>query len=130
MVTRRGEEWAWPVTPAAVWSQSRRQAMPKGQRERGACQALVEGGDWERVLGRLVPGWEERAREHKAFERRREVRGAGDLLRLVLGAAVQGWGQPLVASWAALVGIGQLSGEAVGKRVRKARAWLSAEVGL
>jgi len=82
------------------------------------------------VLERLVPGWEGRAQEYKAFERRREVRSAGDLLRLVLGAAVQGWGQPLVASWAALVGIGQLSGEAVGKRVRKARAWLSAEVGL
>jgi hypothetical protein len=78
----------------------------------------------------MVPGWEERAREYKAFARRREVRSAGDLLRLVLGAAVQGWGQSLVASWAALVGIGQLSGEAVGKRMRKARAWLSVEVGL
>jgi len=78
----------------------------------------------------MVPGWEERAREHKAFRRRRVVQSAGDLLRLVLGAAVQGWGQPLVASWALLVGIGPLSGEAVGKRVRQARAWLSVEVGL
>jgi hypothetical protein len=91
---------------------------------------VVAGGDWERVLERLVPGWAERARESKAFERRRAVQSAGDLLRLVVGAAVQGWGQPVVASWAALVGIGQLSGEAVGKRVRKARAWLSVEVGL
>jgi hypothetical protein len=35
-----------------------------------------------------------------------------------------------VASWAGLMEIGQLSGEAVGKRVRRARAWLSVEVGL
>lgn len=105
--------------------------MPRGRRERRACQGqLVEGSDWERVLARLPRGWEERARAHGAFERRRAVRTAGDLLRLVLGAAVQGRGQRLVASWADVAAIGRLSGEAVGKRVRKARAWLSAEVGL
>jgi hypothetical protein len=103
--------------------------MPRSRRERGACQA-VEGRDWERVVARLVPGWEARAREYKAFERRRAVRCAGDLLRLVLTAAVQGWSRPLVASWADLINLGQLSGEAVGKRVRKARAWLGVEVGL
>jgi len=105
--------------------------MPQGKRERRACQVgLVAGGDWERVLERLPDGWEERARAHGAFARRREVRSAGDLLRLVLGVAVFGWGQRLVAGWAAVAGIADLSGEAVGKRVRQARAWLSAEVGL
>jgi hypothetical protein len=105
--------------------------MPKGRRERDACQTGATGrGDWERLLGRLAPGWEARAREHRAFVRRREVRSAGDLLRLVLGAATQGWGQRLVAAWAELAGLGHLSGEAVGKRVRRARAWLGVEVGL
>jgi hypothetical protein len=103
--------------------------MPTSRTERGACQRMVTD-DWELVLERLVPGWEARAREHKAFKRRRAVRCAGDLLRLVLNAAVQGWGHPLVASWAALLDIGQLSGEAVGKRVRQARVWLGVEVGL
>jgi Transposase DDE domain len=103
--------------------------MPRGQQERGVCQG-TGSGDWGRMLERLAPGWEGRAREHEAFVRRREVKSAGDLLRLVLSAAVQGWSRPLVASWAALLGMGHLSGEAVGKRVRQARAWLGAEVGL
>jgi Transposase DDE domain len=105
--------------------------MPTREPERRACQAaeLVAGSDWERLLGRLVPGWEERARTCGAFERRRAVRCAGDLLRLVLGVAVFGWGQQLVAGWAEVVGLAHLSGVAVGKRMRQARAWLSAEVG-
>jgi hypothetical protein len=105
--------------------------MPQGRRERKACQSkLVAGSDWEQVLERLPPGWEERARACGAFVRRRAIGSVGDLLRLVLGAAVLGWGQRSVAGWADLAGIASVSGEAVGKRVRHARAWLSLEVGL
>lgn len=107
--------------------------MPREERERRTCQGrgtLEDRGDWERVVTRLPAGWEERAREHKAFERRREVRCSGDLLRLVLGTAVPGLSHRLAAWWADRVGIGQLSDVAVGQRLRKARAWLSAEVGL
>jgi hypothetical protein len=106
--------------------------MPRKRRERGACQArraVAAGGDWERVLERLAGGWEERARRYGAFARRREVRSAGDLLRLVLSASVHGWGQQQVAGWAELAGLAHLSGTAVGKRVRQARTWLGAEVG-
>jgi hypothetical protein len=85
--------------------------------------------DWERLLERMPEGWEARAREHKAFVRRRACASPGELLRLVLAASVFGWGHRLVAGWAALQGIAQLSGEAVGLRVRQSRAWLSAEVG-
>jgi hypothetical protein len=105
--------------------------MPQGRRERKTCQGdLVERSDWERMLERVPGGWEERARGTGAFVRRRAVGSAGDLLRLVLGAAVLGWGQRLVAGWADLAGIASVSGEAVGKRVRRARAWLGVEVGL
>ena len=106
--------------------------MPQRRRERRACQPGLEerGGDWEGLLERLPAGWEERARAYGAFERRRAVRSAGDLLRLVLGVAVFGWGQRLVAGWAAAIGLAHLSGEAVGKRLRQTRAWVSAEVGL
>jgi hypothetical protein len=107
--------------------------MPQGREERGVCQgaAPVEGGgDWERVVARLPEGWEQRAREQKAFARRREVRSAGGLLRLVLGAAVLSMSLRLVAWWADQVGIGRLSDVAVGHRLRKARPWLSVEVGL
>lgn len=104
--------------------------MPQRQRGRGACQPGPDPGrDWERLLVRLAPGWAERARVYGAFERRRAVRSAGDLLRLVLGVAVFGWGQRLVAGWAGAIGLAHLSGEAAGKRLRRARAWLSAEVG-
>ncbi len=107
--------------------------MPQGERERRACQArgaVADRSDWERVVRRLPAGWEERAREHKAFERRREVRGPGDLLRLVLGSAAQGLSHRLAAWWADQAKIARLSDVAVGRRLRKARAWLSAEVGL
>jgi DDE family transposase len=106
--------------------------MPRSKRERRACQqrGRFVAGEWEGLLGRLVPGWEARAQEQRAIRRRRAVRSAGDLLRLVLGAAVLGWGRDLVAAWADVIELGVLSGEAVGKRVRQARAWLSVEVGL
>jgi hypothetical protein len=105
--------------------------MPQDRRQRKACQRdLVDRSDWEQLLERLPAGWEERARSAGAFARRRAVGSAGDLVRLVLGAAVLGWGQRLVAGWADLAGIASVSGEAVGKRVRQARAWLSVEVGL
>jgi Transposase DDE domain len=106
--------------------------MPPERRERGACQTrrvLERRGDWERVLERLPAGWEARAREHRAFERRREVRSPGDLLRLVLGTAVQGGGRRMAAWWADRVELASLSDVAVGQRLRKARAWLGAEVG-
>ena len=106
--------------------------MPRGPRERGSCQSepldeIVK--DWDRLVERLPAGWEGRAREQKAFVRRRACASAGDLLRLVLAASVFGWSHRMVAGWAALQGIAQLSGEAVGLRVRQARAWLSVEVG-
>jgi Transposase DDE domain len=103
--------------------------MPQHRRERRACQVGV-GSDWERLLERLPAGWEERAHEQRALVRRRGVGSAGALLRLVLGVAVFGWGQRLVAGWAEAAGIAHLSGEAVGRRVRQARAWLGVEVGL
>jgi hypothetical protein len=107
--------------------------MPQGERERRACQGQRRKGrqsDWERVVARLPAGWAERAREHKAFERRRAVRGPEDLLRLVLGSAVQGVSHRLAAVWADRAKIARLSDVAVGRRLRKARAWLGAEVGL
>lgn len=102
--------------------------MPCQERKRKVCQGGSE--DWERVLERLPVGWEERAREHGALVRRRKVRSPGDLLRLVLGAAVQGCGWRMVAGWATLQAIAEVSDVAVGKRLRQARRWLSAEVGL
>src|SRR5262245_31199577 len=111
--------------PAVVWTHSRRIAMPQSEGERGSCQgAELEkvGREWERGLERLSEGWEGRAREHKAFARRREVHSAGDLLRLVLGAAVLSMSLRLAAWWADQVGIGHLSDVAVGHRLRTARA--------
>jgi hypothetical protein len=48
----------------------------------------------------------------------------------VLGAAVVSMSLRLAAWWADQVGIGRLSDVAVGQRLRNARAWLGAEVGL
>ena len=111
-----------------VWNQQR-EADHAASAARAKAVRREDAGDWERVLERLPAGWEARAREHKAIVRRRKVRSPGDLLRLVLGAAVQGWGRRMVAGWADLEEIACVSDVAVGKRLRQARAWLSAEVG-
>ena len=69
-----------PILPLAVSDIAKEWVRLESRRE-----VVERRSDWERILERLPAGWEERAREHKAFERRREVQSPGDLLRLVLG---------------------------------------------
>lgn len=107
--------------------------MPQRRTERGACQCkpcVAARKDWERVLARLPEGWAERARTSKAFTRRRGVRSPGDLLRLVLGTAVQHLSHRLAALWGDVAEVARISDVAVGKRLRTSRDWLGEEVGL
>jgi hypothetical protein len=62
--------------------------------------------------------------------RRRGVQSPGELLRLVLGTAAQSLSHRRAAFWADQAKIAHISDVAVGQRLRKARDWLSAEVGL
>lgn len=67
---------------------------------------------------------EESARRQKALIRRREIRTASDLLRLVLVYCQQRWSLRLMGVWALMAGIGFMSDVAVLKRIRHCRNWL------
>ena len=80
--------------------------------------------EWEQVL-RLIPvDLALMAKENKALVRRREVKSAADLLRLVLAYSLCDWSLRLVGAWATLIGLGHLSDVAVMKRLQGCQRWL------
>jgi len=80
--------------------------------------------DWERVLQLLPADLEDGARRTKALQRRREVRSAPDLLRMVCAYAWCDWPLRLIAAWYLLRGLGDLSDIAVRQRLQVARPWV------
>jgi len=92
------------------------------------CPPLV-GDDWAQMCARIPVDVEELAQEAKALQRKREVKSALDLLRLVLAYSVCDWSLRLVGAWATAIGLGHLSDVAVRKRLRNALAWLGRIVG-
>jgi hypothetical protein len=87
---------------------------------------LVADENWEQVLKRLPAGYdlEASAKKTKALLRRREVKRACDLLRLVFAYTVCDWSLRVVGAWSTLIGLGSLSDVAVLKRLRGCRIWL------
>src|SRR5512135_2608949 len=87
--------------------------------------ALVgRAADWEQVQ-RLVPlDLEASARASGAIRRRRQVRSAADLLRLVLAYVLTTYPLRLLAAWALLLGLGELSDVALLKRLGHCQRWL------
>lgn len=82
--------------------------------------------NWEDLLRYLPPSvaLEASARSAAALLRRREVKGAADLLRLVLGYAVCDWPLRILALWWDVRGLGHLSAEALRKRLQHCSKWL------
>jgi len=78
------------------------------------------GDDWTQVCAQIPVDVEEVVRETKALQRKREVRSALDLLRLVLAYSVCDWSLRLVGAWATVIGLGSLADVAVRKRLRNA----------
>lgn len=73
---------------------------------------------------------ESTARETRAFVRRREIRSAADLLRVLLMYVLSDWSLRMVAAWALMQEIGYLSDVAVLKRIRGCMAWMQKLIGL
>lgn len=97
---------------------------PSGQVEQLVSHPLVDE-DWSHVLELMPPtDLEASARDAGALVRRREVRAASDLLRLVLAYALCDWPLLLVAAWACLKGVANLSGVGLRKRLRAAKGWM------
>jgi hypothetical protein len=87
--------------------------------------------DWPWIVGRLggAEALEATARETKAFTRARQITNAVDLLRLVLAYCLGKKGLRLTASWAAAIGLVDISNVALLHRLRQSGAWLALLIG-
>jgi hypothetical protein len=108
----------------------------KLQKIQGAAptsQTAVSGpelpAEWDSFSRMLDVDLEQLAFETKALRRKRKVRSAQDLLRLVLAYALWDWSFQLLAAWATVQGLGSLSAVAVRQRLRQSRTWLSSLLG-
>jgi len=87
--------------------------------------------DWHGVVARLggAETLKATARETKAFVRRREIKTAVDLLRLVLAYCLGDRGLRLTAAWAASMGLVDISNVALLQRLRNCGDWLALLIG-
>jgi len=78
------------------------------------------------LLGRLPPGLDldQLALDTKAIERRREICGAEDLLRLALARGPGGLSLSQTASWGEMIGLAEMSAPGVKYRIDKAADFL------
>jgi hypothetical protein len=79
---------------------------------------------WQEIEQKLGIDLEASAYDQNALLRRRGIRSASDLLRLVLVYCQEDWSLRLLGIWAVLQGIGYLSAVALLKRLRNSAAWL------
>jgi Transposase DDE domain len=82
--------------------------------------------DWAFVQTLLPEGWEESASEHLAIQRKRRLKSAGDLLRIVLLYCFCGLSLSGIGLWWAEAGLGKLSKRAVEMRIQKSLNWIQA----
>jgi hypothetical protein len=101
---------------------------PEVTEEIRTCDPLISD-DWVRMSARIPVEVEALAWETKALQRRREVKSALDLLRMVLAYSVCDWSLRLVGAWATIIGLGHLSDVAVRKRLRNTLPWLGRIIG-
>ena len=89
------------------------------------------GADWREVLRRLggAEAIEASAKETKAFVRARVVGNAVDLLRMILAYCLGHQGLRSTATWAASIGLVDISNVALLYRLRHCGDWLAALVG-
>src|SRR5215475_6179778 len=86
---------------------------------------------WKQLLRHFGPAEElaSSAKASGALVRRREIKTAGDLLRLALAYGPCGMSLRTVAAWAHTMQLGELSDVATMKRLRGSAGWLQEVVG-
>ena len=89
---------------------------------KGEAAAIVQ--DWERVEMIVPPDLAATASATGALVRRRGIRRAMDLLRIILAYAVCDWPLRLVGAWCVLIGIADVSDVAILNRLRNSAPWL------
>jgi hypothetical protein len=92
---------------------------------------LPQGWTWEGVLARLNEhaDLEMGARRHGVIMRRRVIKTAGQLLRLMLAYVLSGLSLRSTAAWAEAAGAASFSDVALLKRLRRCGPWLAELVG-
>lgn len=80
--------------------------------------------DMQQLKSVLPSDLERLARENKALVRQRRMKGALNLLRLVLAYAICDWSLRLVGAWGAIQKIAELSDVAILYRFRRCGPWL------
>ena len=87
--------------------------------------------DWDRIVARLGgrEGLERSARRHGAFKQARAIKNAVDMLRLVLAYCLGEQGLRLTATWAASMGVADISAPGLLYRLRASGDWLSWLIG-
>lgn len=107
--------------------------MPKphiqDKRKLAGEQAPAVPDEWTCGLARWRSDLESQARQSGALQRKRKVKTAADLLRLVLAYSLWDWSLRQVGAWATLLALAELSDVAVRQRLRRSRVWLSQLVG-
>ena len=87
--------------------------------------ALQQDDDlWSLVLGLLPEDFEATARQCGVFQRKREIRSAQDLLRMILVYGVTDLSMQSVCAWASSVGMASMSKPAFFYRMRRSSGWL------
>jgi hypothetical protein len=81
-------------------------------------------GEWEALVRRLPADLERSAVTTGALVRRRKVKTAQALLRMILLYAACDWSLRTLGAWGTLLGLGSLSDVALLKRLRKSCGWL------
>lgn len=86
---------------------------------------------WKSLLDTLPSGFdlEQTLRESGALVRRREIRSAEVLLRLILVYSLSGWSLRSTAAWAQAHDVAHVSDVALLKRLRKAAPWVGQLLG-
>jgi Transposase DDE domain len=94
-------------------------------------ESLLLNRDWQGIVVRLggATALDKSAHEAKAFLRRRAFKTATDLLRMVLAYCLGEAGLRSTATWAAAVGLVDVSDVALLKRLRRCGDWLGVLVG-
>jgi hypothetical protein len=83
-----------------------------------------EESRFEQLLKLLPEGWEEKARELKAFQRARGIKSPKDLLKMILLYLTKGKSYRGTRAVTRLSGEAEISDVAILKRMRKSAAWL------
>lgn len=92
-------------------------------------QLLLETASWNELVPRLPVDLDSSAKTAGALLRRRGIRSAKDLLRMIFAYAVCDWSLRLVGAWLATLGLAEISDVAILDRIKNSQRWLGWLVG-